>query len=49
MFGFLLEAQKMSGDLSTVSGVGLPVIKALPLGRGKDPEIIGEDWAPFLA
>lgn len=36
MFGFLLGAQKMSGDLSTASGVGLPVIKAPLLSRGRD-------------
>lgn len=48
MFGFLLGAQKMSGDLSTASGVGLPVIKAPPLSRGRDMDF-GEDWALFLA
>lgn len=48
MFGFLLGVQKMSGDLSTAFGVGLPVIKAPPLSRGRDMDF-GEDWAPFLA
>lgn len=48
MFVFLLGVQKMSGNLSTVSGVGLPVIKAPPLRRGRDMDF-GEGWAPFLA